>query len=368
MLVSLFLYTRICYNSLLSLEWKKHLLSYIKKDILFEKLGSCSTLQNRMFTARSSDFSLMGQLRNAKGKEEEDQEQPARQLTREKSRAGSSETRAAEKIRPGRWELFWAYQTARCTKFFTKISEWSQGRKPKPRTWMTEKFRSEQKDALGEFLFFIYYYLYSFSVFCEDLVVGAIGRSFFRTKLGTTSSKQTTLRTTKTGQKCLFRLTIASSLVSNTPSKSWCGPELVMESNRLCFSSRRVSKSTAKFTENFWERRCFHGQEGSTDRIIGCSCKTRHQHTRPKRRKTWSEQVCPNSSKSTSASSETTENGHQRHPIWTRLIIRYGTSWSEEPVWRSTSQLTRWKEAWWRRGMKSLRIWSIEQWMTFRSD
>uniref|UniRef100_A0A915D007 Transposase n=1 Tax=Ditylenchus dipsaci TaxID=166011 RepID=A0A915D007_9BILA len=50
----------------------------------------------------------------------------------------------------------------------------------------------------------------------------------------TTSNKHTTLKTTEIGASNLFHSTIESSLASNIQSKSWSGPELVMESKRRC--------------------------------------------------------------------------------------------------------------------------------------
>uniref|UniRef100_A0A915D0H5 Transposase n=1 Tax=Ditylenchus dipsaci TaxID=166011 RepID=A0A915D0H5_9BILA len=43
--------------------------------------------------------------------------------------------------------------------------------------------------------------------------------------------------------------------------------------------------------------------------VIGCSCKIQHRRTRQSKHKISSERMCPNSSKSTSAHRETTENG-----------------------------------------------------------
>uniref|UniRef100_A0A914CQZ5 Uncharacterized protein n=1 Tax=Acrobeloides nanus TaxID=290746 RepID=A0A914CQZ5_9BILA len=67
-------------------------------------------------------------------------------------------------------------------------------------------------------------------------------------------------------------------------------------------------------------------------RSCGCFNKTALHHTEQKKLEIWSEISSLNASKSTSARSETMENGHRIRPIYVWRTSHYGAFWKTKHV------------------------------------
>ena len=123
---------------------------------------------------------------------------------------------------------------------------------------------------------------------------------------------------------------------------------------------------------NYEYREFLRKKVGTKKRTVGvmgsgCFNKTALHHTEQKKLEIWSETSPLNASKSTSARSETMENGHRIRPIYVWRTSHYGAFWKTKHVQSPISRSKRWRKVWLRHGTLYLKKSLIELWTTSRS-
>ena len=95
--------------------------------------------------------------------------------------------------------------------------------------------------------------------------------------------------------------------------------------------------------------------------------KSGYQIAKQKKLEIWSETSSLNASKSTSARSETMENGYRIRPIYVWRTSHYGAFWKTKHVQSPISRSKRWRKVWLRHGTLYLKKSLIKLWTTSRS-